>query len=143
MSGKPVAPICVWMADPLSVCQGSWRRRCRSCGYMCQRAALSTYPAAHSRATEASLFYRKNLAFSLRMYFYALTAHFGTWIWPKGARKFHWKTDKDLLYGQFRKVRKGFRIANIYTIVQWGERKMIQKKLQAIDLTRKDTDFFC
>lgn len=73
----------------------------------------------------------------LRMYFYALTAHFGTWIWPEGARKFHWQTDKELLYGQFRKVRKGFRITNIYTLVQWGERQVIKKRLQAIGLTGK------
>jgi len=31
----------------------------------------------------------------------------------------------------------GFRITNIYTIVQWGERQIIKKKLQAIDLTGK------
>ena len=73
----------------------------------------------------------------LRMYFYALTAHFGSWVWPDGARKFHWKTDENLLYGQFRKVRQAFRIINIYTIVQWGERQIIKKKLQAIDLTGK------
>ncbi|MFO7684346.1 MAG: DDE-type integrase/transposase/recombinase [Chloroflexota bacterium] len=73
----------------------------------------------------------------LRMYFYALTAHFGTWVWPEGARKFHWQTDENLLYGQFRKVRNGFRITNIYTIVQWGERQLIKKKLQAIGLTGK------
>ncbi len=28
------------------------------------------------------------------------------------------RVNKDLLYGQFRKVRKGFRIAKIYTVVQ-------------------------
>ena len=54
----------------------------------------------------------------LRMYFYALTAHYGRWYRPIGARKDHWQVDKDLMYGQFRKVRKGFRIANIYTLVQ-------------------------
>jgi hypothetical protein len=47
------------------------------------------------------------------------------------------KWPKNLLYGQFRKVRKGFRITNIYTIVQWGERQLIKMKLQAIDLTGK------
>ena len=73
----------------------------------------------------------------LRLYFYALTAHFGTWTWPEGARKFHWRPDANLLYGQFRKVRSGYRITNIYTIVQWGERQLIKKKLQAIDLTGK------
>lgn len=73
----------------------------------------------------------------LRMYFYALTAHYGSWYRPLRARKDHWQVDKRLLYGQFRKVRKGFRIANIYTIVQWGERQVIKKRLQAIDLTGK------
>ncbi len=62
----------------------------------------------------------------LRMYFYALTAHYGIWYRPVGARKDHWQVDKNLLYGQFRKVRNGFRIANIYTLVQWGERQAIK-----------------
>ena len=73
----------------------------------------------------------------LRMYFYALTAHYGSWHRPPGARKDHWQVDKDLLYGQFRKVRKGFRIASIYTLVQWGERQVIKQALRAIDLTGK------
>jgi transposase InsO family protein len=71
------------------------------------------------------------------MYFYGLTAHFGRWIWPKGARKFHWKTDESLLYGQFRKVRSGYRLTNIYTLMQWGERKVMTAALQAIDLSGK------
>jgi IS1 family transposase len=73
----------------------------------------------------------------LRMYFYALTAHYGSWYRPIGTRKDHWRVDKDLFYGQFRKVRKGFRIANIYTVVQWGERQAIKIRLQAIGLTGK------
>jgi len=73
----------------------------------------------------------------LRMYFYALTAHFGSWHRPIGARKDHWRVDKNLLYGQFRKVRNGFRITNIYTIVQWGERQAIKTRLQAIGFTGK------
>jgi transposase-like protein len=73
----------------------------------------------------------------LAMYFYGLTAHFGQWVWPEGARKFHWQTAADLLYGQFRKVRAGYRIKNIYTLVQWGERKAITAALQAIELTGK------
>ena len=73
----------------------------------------------------------------LAMYFYGLTAHFGQWIWPEGARRFHWQTDDSLLYGQFRKVRSGYRIKYIYTLVQWGERKVIKAALQAIELTGK------
>ena len=45
--------------------------------------------------------------------------------------------NKNLLYGQFRKVRNGFRIANIYTLVQWEERQAIKQALQAIDPTGK------
>ena len=73
----------------------------------------------------------------LRMYFYALTAHYGSWYRPIRARKDHWRVDKNLLYGQFRKVRNGFRIANIYTVVQWGERQAIKTRLQAIGATGK------
>ena len=73
----------------------------------------------------------------LRMYFYALTAHFGSWHRPFRARKDHWQVDENLMYGQFRKVRKGFRITSIYTIVQWGERQAIKQALQAFELTGK------
>jgi transposase InsO family protein len=77
--------------------------------------------------------------FAFLVYFvvYYLTAHYGSWHRPLRARKDHWQVDKDLLYGQFRKVRKGFRITNIYTLVQWGERQAIKTALQAIDLTGK------
>jgi transposase-like protein len=73
----------------------------------------------------------------LAMYFYGLTAHFGQWIWPEGAREFHWFTDEGLLYGQFRKIRSGYRIKNIFTLVQWGERQAITAALKAIELTGK------
>ena len=73
----------------------------------------------------------------LAMYFYGLTAHFGRWIWPEGARKFHWLTDENLLYGQFRKVRSGYRLKSIYTLMQWGERQAMTAALNAIDLSGK------
>jgi len=73
----------------------------------------------------------------LRLCFYALTAHYGSLNRPFRAKRDHWQVADNLLYGQFRKVRKGFRITNIYTIVQWGERQLIKMKLQAIDLTGK------
>lgn len=42
-----------------------------------------------------------------------------------------------MLSPPFRKVRKGFRIANIYTVVQCGQRQVIKARLQAIGLTGK------
>src|SRR5512137_467391 len=36
----------------------------------------------------------------LRLYFYALTAHFGEWIAPEEASKPCWQVSPDLLYGQ-------------------------------------------
>ena len=77
----------------------------------------------------------------LRMYFYALTAHYGSWYRPFRARKDHWKVDKRLLYGQFRKVRKGFRITNIYTVVQWGERQADQEEIAGHRPDRQDSNF--
>ena len=69
------------------------------------------------------------------MYFYALTSHYGKWFWRDGGRKFHWQVDKDLLYGQFRKIRSGFRLKNIYTLMQWGERQAMTLALQAMALS--------
>ncbi len=42
----------------------------------------------------------------LRSYFYALTAHFGHWHTPAGARVPHWLVEPGLLYGQLVKRRQ-------------------------------------
>jgi transposase-like protein len=39
------------------------------------------------------------LSDGLRAYFYAITAHFGTWFRPPRARTDHWQVDENLLYG--------------------------------------------
>jgi len=47
----------------------------------------------------------------LRLYFYALTAHFGRWM--DGGRWRRWQVDPTLLYGQVQKGYRGRRLARI------------------------------
>ncbi len=46
----------------------------------------------------------------LSAYFYALTAHFGHWHLPEGARKPRWEVADELLHGQVVKKKKGRKI---------------------------------
>jgi len=47
------------------------------------------------------------LSDGLRSYFYALTAHFGSWFRPPRARTDHWQVDDQLLYGQLTRPQTG------------------------------------
>jgi IS1 family transposase len=71
----------------------------------------------------------------LRQYFYALTAHFGEWVEEAGKRKPVWRVLPELLYGQFRKVRAGRRLKQVYTKMLCGERSKLQTILQGIGLS--------
>jgi transposase-like protein/IS1 family transposase len=71
----------------------------------------------------------------LRQYFYALTAHFGQWIEQDGRRKAVWQALPVLLYGQFRKVRVGRKLKQVYTKMLCGERSRLQAVLQEIGLS--------
>jgi transposase-like protein len=55
----------------------------------------------------------------LKLYFYALTAHYGQWIQSDGAGKPVWQVDAELLYGQVKK-----------TVRRWreGGKKKAEKK---------------
>jgi hypothetical protein len=71
----------------------------------------------------------------LRQYFYALTAHFGTWVDAEGKRKPVWQVLPSLLYGQFRKVKVGRKLKQVYTKLLCGERSMLSAVLQSIGLS--------
>ena len=71
----------------------------------------------------------------LRQYFYALTAHFGQWVEETGKRKPVWRVLPELLYGQFRKVRAGRKLKQVYTKMLCGERSRLQAVLQGIGLS--------
>jgi IS1 family transposase/transposase-like protein len=71
----------------------------------------------------------------LRQYFYALTAHFGQWEAVEGKRKPVWIVAPELLYGQLRKRRAGYRLKQAYTKVLCGTREAYQSTLTAIGLS--------
>jgi transposase-like protein/IS1 family transposase len=71
----------------------------------------------------------------LRQYYYALTAHFGEWVPQEGKRKPVWQPRAALLYGQFRKVRAGRKLKQVYTKMLCGERAAMTETLQDIGLS--------
>ncbi|MCB8945281.1 MAG: IS1 family transposase [Ardenticatenaceae bacterium] len=73
----------------------------------------------------------------LNQYFYAITAHFGTWHKPLRARKYHWLPDVRLLYAQLRKRRQGRQVSFLYSIIRLGSRYLIRTGLQALAFTGK------
>jgi hypothetical protein len=57
----------------------------------------------------------------LRQYYYAVTTHFGQWIEQNGRRQPVWQALPGLLYGQFRMVRVGRKLKQVYTKMLYGE----------------------
>ena len=72
------------------------------------------------------------LSDGLRSYFYALTAHFGSWFRPPGARTDHWQVDEQLLYGQLVKRKRSRKLAYTITRMLWGKRKTLTHKLKSV-----------
>jgi IS1 family transposase len=69
----------------------------------------------------------------LRMYFYALTAHFGAWLPPpEGKRKRVWQVDSRLLFAQLLKVKSGYRLKYLKTRLRCGNRETYRATLQAL-----------
>jgi len=75
------------------------------------------------------------LSDGLRSYFYALTAHFGSWFRPPRARTDHWQVDDELLYGQLVKNKRGRKLAYAITRMMWGRRKALIDKLKSVGLS--------
>ena len=73
----------------------------------------------------------------LNHYFYALTAHFGRWVEASGQRKLAWQVRPELLYGQMRKLKSGYRLKRISTRVLCGTRGRMRETLQAMGLSGK------
>jgi hypothetical protein len=72
----------------------------------------------------------------LRQYFFALTAHFGHWRWPKSLRG--WVVSSQLLYGQLVKQRGNKRAAGKpFTVIRMkvGRLKDLVAHLRSLGLT--------
>ena len=65
----------------------------------------------------------------LRSYFYAITAHFGTWFRPQRARTDHWHVADDLLYGQLIKRKQRYRLTFTLTRMLCGSRSVFYQLL--------------
>jgi IS1 family transposase len=78
----------------------------------------------------------------LRLYFYALTAHFGHWMTPPGSRKRVWQIAADFIYGQVKKVQRRRRLIKVELQMLWGEWSLLRSRLKAAGLTgRLNTAF--
>lgn len=75
------------------------------------------------------------LSDGLRSYFYALTAHFGSWFRPARARTDHWQANDKLLYGQLIKRKRSRKLAYAITRMLWGKRKALIVKLKSVGLS--------
>jgi transposase-like protein len=56
----------------------------------------------------------------LRLYFYALTAHFGRWVLPDGSRKRMWQLAADFIYGQVKKLQRRRRLVRVERVMLCG-----------------------
>jgi hypothetical protein len=71
----------------------------------------------------------------LRLYFYAITAHFGRWI--SIGRRRRWAVDPALLYGQLHKRYQRRRLVRIKYQMQCGTRRTLRAALLRLDWSGK------
>jgi IS1 family transposase len=67
----------------------------------------------------------------LRSYFYAITAHFGSWWRPPRARTDHWQPALALLHGQLIKRKRGRQLTFTVTRMTLGKRRHLMMLLKA------------
>jgi IS1 family transposase len=78
----------------------------------------------------------------LRLYFYALTAHFGQWVTPLGNGQRVWQLAVDFIYGQVKKVQRRRRLIKVELQMLWGEWAQLRTRLKAAGLSgRLNTAF--
>jgi IS1 family transposase len=70
----------------------------------------------------------------LRLYFYALTAHFGQWVDRRGRRQ-QWQVAPRLIYGQVKKVYRRRKVVRVTHLLRCGTRMELTSALQALRLS--------
>lgn len=74
----------------------------------------------------------------LRMYFYAITAHYGLWLPPlPGKRAWRWVVDERVLFAQLHKVKSGFRLKDLRSYIRLGTREVYRLSLQQLGFSGK------
>ena len=72
----------------------------------------------------------------LRTYFYAITAHVGSWFRSSRARKDHWCVSDELQHGMLIKRKHNNRKTTTQTRMAYGKRSNLFDKLQQVGLRR-------
>ena len=67
---------------------------------------------------------------SLNLYFYSLTAHWGSWVESVGTKKQEWQVDASLVYGQLIKSYRRRKLAWVERIMRWGSLDALKAQLQ-------------
>jgi IS1 family transposase len=68
----------------------------------------------------------------LRIYFYAITAHYGFWIPPfPGKRTWQWIVDEPVLFAQLHKLKTGYKLTDLKSFIRLGTRLVYRQTLQA------------
>jgi IS1 family transposase len=71
----------------------------------------------------------------LKLYFYALTAHFGQWKKSADEEKPIWEVAAELLYGQVKKTVRRRRLVKVEHMMLWGELENLKAGLKKIGLS--------
>jgi transposase-like protein/IS1 family transposase len=71
----------------------------------------------------------------LRLYFYALTAHFGEWVREEGDKRSIWRVSCELLYGQVKKIQRRRRLVRVEHNMMWGEMEKLKERLRGMGLS--------
>jgi IS1 family transposase len=73
----------------------------------------------------------------LKLYFYALTAHFGHWALGEGIRKPIWEITAGFLYAQVKKIHRRRKLVKVEHLMLSGEREKLTTGLKALGLSGK------
>src|SRR5262249_30415373 len=78
----------------------------------------------------------------LKVYFYALTAHFGQWVAGVGRRARQWQVAAGLVYGQVKKIYRRRKLVRVTQVMRCGTRAALKTALQTLGLSgRLNTAF--
>jgi IS1 family transposase len=100
------------------------------------RTQLTAHTLVHRlRATLAPTCIPVITTDGLRLYFYAITAHFGRWI--RAGRRRRWEVDPTLLFGQLHKRYRRRRLVRIRYRMQCGSRRALQTALRHLGWSGK------
>ena len=106
-----------------------------------------TQPAAHAVVHELHQRLAPNslpgfTSDGLNLYFYALTAHFGTWVVGLGRRAGKWQVATGLIYGQVKKSYRRRKVVRVARVMHCGTTEDLRAALKSLGLSgRLNTAF--